>query len=307
MSDEKKQKTNSEKDLKTRTEQKTKREQKSKTKKEQNTGMQRILSGAIIFPLLCALLIFANSLVMDIALAIISALCFYEYTHCFQATKKANPSKWYGFAVSFLLIFVHMISWDLYEKLVVTLIPISLLVLMCEMLFNEDRKNIVDIAITFMGILYIPIMFSLLSVIRDKMDLGKYLVWYVFICSWGSDVFAYFFGKKFGKHKITKISPKKSVEGCIAGIVGAVILAIAYTLIVNSAYSLALNVGTVVLISAILAVVGQVGDVFASAVKRYCGIKDFGDIIPGHGGMLDRVDSVIFVIPFAYILLIILI
>jgi phosphatidate cytidylyltransferase len=137
--------------------------------------------------------------------------------------------------------------------------------------------------------------------------LGHYLVWYIFIAAWASDVFAFMVGTRIGKHKFTKISPKKSVEGCIAGIIGADVVAVIYTLIINNGFNQGINIGLAIVVVSLLTIIGQVGDVFASAIKRYCGIKDFSNLIPGHGGMLDRVDSVIFVIPFAYILLSLLI
>lgn len=106
-----------------------------------------------------------------------------------------------------------------------------------------------------------------------------------------------------GKHKFTKISPNKSIEGCIGGTVGAVILMILYTYICNTFFGMSIHYIYIGIISIILSIIAQIGDLTASSIKRYIGIKDFGDLIPGHGGMLDRIDSVIFVAPFAYFLL----
>ena len=108
---------------------------------------------------------------------------------------------------------------------------------------------------------------------------------------------------KFGKHKLTPISPKKSVEGSIAGIIGAVILSIIYTYILNKVWNFEISYIAIVGIATILSVLGQIGDLAASSVKRFTGIKDFGKIIPGHGGMLDRIDSILLIAPFAYFLL----
>lgn len=140
----------------------------------------------------------------------------------------------------------------------------------------------------------------LFSLLRATEPNGRIFAWYVLIAAWGSDVFAYLIGKNFGKHKFTPISPKKSIEGSIAGIVGAVVISVMYSIVVNAMF--AINIPTVLMavIVAVLAVIGQIGDLAASSIKRYCGIKDFSELIPGHGGMLDRFDSVIFIIPFAY-------
>lgn len=132
---------------------------------------------------------------------------------------------------------------------------------------------------------------------------GKILIWYVFISAWGTDIFAYCIGIKFGKHKFSKISPNKSIEGCIAGTVGAVICMLIYTFICNTVLNMNINYILISVIGIILSLVGQIGDFAASSIKRYTGIKDFSNLIPGHGGMLDRIDSVIFIAPFAYFLL----
>ena len=270
---------------------------------------KRTISSAIILPTMVLLLIFANDIVMDIFLALLSGICFYEYAKCFKKTKKANPSSWLGYIVCLGVAFTHMLDVEIFKNIVIAIIPIVLFILMVEMLFNEEKKNVMDIFVTLVGILYIPVLISFFSIIRSRMGgyLGHYLVWYIFIAAWASDVFAFMVGTRIGKHKFTKISPKKSVEGCFAGIIGADIIAIIFTLIINNGFNQGINIGLAIVVVSLLTIIGQVGDVFASAIKRYCGIKDFSNLIPGHGGMLDRVDSVIFVIPFAYILLSLLI
>ena len=132
---------------------------------------------------------------------------------------------------------------------------------------------------------------------------GKILVWYIFATAWGTDIFAYIIGRRFGKHKFSEISPNKSIEGCIGGIIGAVVLSIACTAVFNNFFGMIFSYIYTIIISIILSVMGQIGDFSASSIKRYVGIKDFSNLIPGHGGMLDRIDSVIFIAPFAYMLL----
>ena len=108
---------------------------------------------------------------------------------------------------------------------------------------------------------------------------------------------------KFGKHKFSKVSPKKSIEGCVAGIFGAILTSLLYTLALNTFAGLSISYLTMGLICAVLSVVGQVGDFAASVIKRHFEVKDYSNIFPGHGGMLDRIDSVMFIAPFAYLLL----
>ena len=137
---------------------------------------------------------------------------------------------------------------------------------------------------------------------------GKILIWYVLTTSWGTDIFAYVVGRKIGKHKFSKISPKKSIEGCLAGIVGAVTLSLIYTFCINKflAFLIAPYLH-IIFISVLLSIIGQCGDFAASSIKRFNKIKDFSNLIPGHGGLLDRIDSLIFIAPFAYILFTIII
>ena len=138
------------------------------------------------------------------------------------------------------------------------------------------------------------------------MNCGEYTVWLIFIGSWGSDTMDYVVGRKLGKHKIApKLSPKKSLEGLIGGIVGAALIGVIFSVIFWDELGKAFSNPVLVfaLAGAIGSVVSQIGDMAASAIKRNKGIKDYGSLIPGHGGILDRFDSVIFIAPIVYFLL----
>ena len=269
-----------------------------KTKK-----IQRFLSGVILFPIVALIFIFANDIELDILLAIVSVMCVYEYANCYKTGNKAHPSKWYLYLISLLIIVTSFLSGEALKEILITILPISILILTAEMVFSKGRKNINDVIVTIFGIVYIPLMLIFFSIIRSKFELGKVLIWYIFISAWGSDIFAYLVGSRIGKHKFTKISPNKSIEGCVAGVVGAVVIAIIYTIAINSIMHANISVLIASIIVIILSIIGQTGDLAASSIKRYCGIKDFSEVIPGHGGLLDRIDSVILILPFAYILL----
>ena len=158
-----------------------------------------------------------------------------------------------------------------------------------------------DMAYTLLGICYIPVFIMFLSLI-DGMNKGKILLGYVFMASWGTDVFAYCIGKRFGKHKFSKVSPKKSIEGCIGGTLGATALILIYTMILNNCFVFEYSYFTVTIFGIVMSLIGQLGDFSASCIKRYVDIKDYSNLLPGHGGMLDRIDSVLFIAPFAYML-----
>lgn len=269
-----------------------------KTKK-----IQRFLSGVILFPIVALIFIFANDIELDILLAIVSVMCVYEYANCYKTGNKAHPSKWYLYLISLLIIGTSFLPGEALKEILITILPISILILTAEMVFSKGRKNINDVTVTIFGIVYIPLMLIFFSIIRSKFELGKVLIWYIFISAWGSDIFAYLVGSRIGKHKFTKISPNKSIEGCVAGVVGAVVIAIIYTIAINSIMHINISVLIASIIVIILSIIGQTGDLAASSIKRYCGIKDFSEVIPGHGGLLDRIDSVILILPFAYILL----
>ncbi len=164
------------------------------------------------------------------------------------------------------------------------------------------KTTIKDIAITFFGICYIPLFLMYMPLLMGSEN-GKLLVWFIIIAAWGTDIFAYIVGKTMGKHKFSKISPNKSIEGCIGGIIGATVLALIYTLVINTYLGMNINYLCIGGISILLSIIGQIGDFSASSIKRYVGIKDFSNLLPGHGGMLDRIDSLIFITPFAYFLL----
>lgn len=161
-----------------------------------------------------------------------------------------------------------------------------------------------QIAFAVFSFLYAPVMLSFIDFIRMGEN-GIYMVWFILVCSWGSDTCAYCVGKLFGKKKIFPVlSPKKSLEGCIGGVLGAALIGFVYSWFVMVRKPE--NLVVVVFICALGAVVSMVGDLAASAIKRNKGIKDYGKLIPGHGGIMDRFDSVIVTAPLIYFLSIIL-
>ena len=275
-------------------------------KEKRAKTIKRTITGVITLPVLAIILIFSNTIIMDIFTAIIACISMYEYFHCFKSTNKANPSQYLGYIYCILIAFTHFVDERLLTSIIIAIIPVSLVVLFAELVLSKGKKTVTDIAVTMLGICYIPLMLIYLSLVRD-MELdhglnGKILVWFVLIASWGSDIFAYFIGRHFGKHKLTAVSPNKTVEGAVAGVVGAILLGILFAILCNTIWGVGINYLLIGCIMAVLSIVGQIGDLAASSIKRYCDIKDFSVLIPGHGGMLDRIDSIIFVLPFAFIL-----
>ena len=176
-----------------------------------------------------------------------------------------------------------------------------LLALMILYVIRYPKYRVEEVTAAFFGLFYVAVMLSFIYQVR-MLESGFYIVWLIFIGAWGSDTSAYCVGMLFGKHKnFTSLSPKKSIEGCIGGVVGAALIGFLYALIIRNRITGFDNIGPVfALISATASVISQLGDLAASAIKRNHDIKDYGTLIPGHGGILDRFDSIIFVAPIVY-------
>lgn len=262
--------------------------------------VKRIMSAIIGMPLVVIILVLGNKYIVDITFAIVAAMCLHEYFNGFK--NKANPVVWIGYVASALIAFIHIIPTQYITTTLGILIPSAIAILFLQIIITNNKTNIKDVAITFFGICYISLFLMYMPLIHGAEN-GKILIWYVFACAWGTDIFAYIIGRKFGKHKFSEISPNKTIEGCIGGILGAVLCSVLCTVIFNNFLGMKFSYLYIVIISVILSIISQIGDFAASSIKRYVGIKDFSDLIPGHGGMLDRIDSLIFIAPFAYMLL----
>ncbi len=245
---------------------------------------KRFLTGFIGLILLI-FIVLKGGYFLSFAVYIVSIIGLREF---YKAIEKININPIYP--VGYLGttgLFISIMLESKYLGLVFTLIIISLFILL---LINKNI-NIEDISTTFLGIIYIP--FSLFHIIF--LDKTKY-IWLVFIISFGTDTFAYLAGNLFGKRKLCpKISPNKTIEGSIGGILGSIILLIVYSIYFDLS-----PMWKIILLSIFCSIMAQLGDLVASKIKRICGIKDYGYIMPGHGGILDRFDSIIFTAPVIY-------
>ncbi|MDO4463921.1 MAG: phosphatidate cytidylyltransferase [Bacillota bacterium] len=195
------------------------------------------------------------------------------------------------------------------ERNYLFLILITILIaLMFLYVFTFPKYRAEQVMCAFFCVAYAPVMLSFIYLVR-VLPYGIYTVWMIFISSWICDTCAYLSGMLLGKHKLAPVlSPKKSVEGAIGGIVGSALVGALYGyFIVEAVISEQQITWIFVLISAVGAIVSQVGDLAASAIKRNHEIKDYGKLIPGHGGVMDRFDSVIFTAPMIYFLALLLI
>ena len=161
---------------------------------------------------------------------------------------------------------------------------------------SGDKQKILefsDISAAFLAVTYVTVSFTSMSLTR-YMTNGVYIFAIVFVAAWMCDIFAYFTGRFFGKHKLAPhLSPKKTVEGSIGGIIFAVIGCMLYGLIVDLATDLHARYLVLACLGLVLSVISQIGDLFASLIKREKGVKDYSRMLPGHGGVMDRFDSIL--------------
>ena len=264
--------------------------------------IKRFASALLGFPLVLLILILGNKYIVDICLAGIALLAMQEYFNAVQ--KECNPIKWLGYISCIFIALIHIVPenlpTDITNSILLLIVPILMLISFGQVIITNMKTNFKDVVYTLFGILYVITCISFIALTRGAEN-GIILIWYAIIAAWGTDTFAYLIGIKFGKHKFSEISPKKSIEGAIAGIVGAVVIAILYTMAINSIYNLEYSYISIIIITAILSILAQIGDFAASSIKRYVNVKDYSNLIPGHGGMLDRIDSLMFLAPFAYV------
>lgn len=261
--------------------------------------LKRISSALIGFPGVVAILVLANQYIIDIAISFVAIIAIYEFYNA--VSKESKPVRWIGYFVCISIAFIHIIPMEWSSIIIALSIPCLILILFLHVIFSNMKTNFKDIAYTFFGIFYVAIFLMFLAVIRG-MENGKALIWYVIFASWATDVFAYFVGKFFGKHKFSQISPKKTIEGCIGGAIGALVVILIYTYCINRFLGFEYSYAYISIVAIVLSIISQIGDFAASTIKRYVDIKDYSELIPGHGGMLDRIDSLLFIAPFAYAL-----
>ncbi len=260
--------------------------------------LKRILTAAVAIAVLLPVLYFSDTVVFPLVMALCSLIGAFEMLRCTKTLKK------WAMSVPVMLLCggYPMVVWfcrddrALLLKLAMGGTILAAVYLFAIMTFSHGKITLNEASVTFMTAFYIAGAFTALTALRYYPQGGEYLYLICFIGAWVTDTFAYFCGRLFGKHKlIPDVSPKKTIEGSIGGTLFCVGAMILYGVIVHRIAEGTLEVNFLMLgVSGLLiAVVSQIGDLLMSSIKRVYGIKDYGRLFPGHGGVLDRFDSVL--------------
>ena len=266
----------------------------------------RIASGAVLMVLALAFILTGGNL-LGIVCAVLSMVAFRELEHACKVEKegKIGSLEIAGYAGIALYYLIMVFAKDF--SLGLAAMVFAFMAMMFLYVFRFPHYQSQQVMNSFFNVFYACVPFSFVYLTRE-LENGIYLVWLIFISSWICDTCAYFVGVTLGKHKMAPVlSPKKSIEGAIGGIVGSMLVGALFAGIFLLPVTGEVSVlWLVAMISGVGAVISQVGDLAASAIKRNHEIKDYGKLIPGHGGVMDRFDSVLFTAPIIYYLSVLL-
>lgn len=257
---------------------------------------------AVILVIAAFASILPGGIILAVVLYGISMVGFFELTKAcgVREGQKPNTLEIVGLAAITCYYLVTYFVQD--ASYAVMVILLAMIAMMSVYVFGFPKYHANQVMDAYFALIYAPVMLSFVLLTR-QLDDGIYLVWMIFISSWISDTFAYLAGVMLGRHKLAPVlSPKKSVEGSVGGIVGAALFGALFGAYLDSTLGQEQYVMILAVVGGVGSVISQVGDLAASAVKRNHEIKDYGNLIPGHGGIMDRFDSVIFTAPIIYYL-----
>lgn len=269
---------------------------------------QRIITGAVFGVLVLVVLFLSHTVVYPAVMTVLCIIGTAEMLRCIGTFKNAYLSLP---SLLFAAAFPVLSFGYRYGVLAAAAFAYLVLLLIMSVIFNE-KINVQGVCSTFAMVLYIAVCFSSLIKLRyvttevggsGGENIGKYIYLLVFIAAWITDTFAYFTGFFFGKHKLCpKISPKKTIEGSVGGTLFCVIAFLIYGFALSLLFDFSPNYPGLAVVGILMSVLAQLGDLLASVIKRTYGIKDYGKLFPGHGGVLDRFDSVLLLAPMLLVL-----
>ena len=267
---------------------------------------------AVLLVIMALVSILPGGIILVVVLYGISIIGFLELTKACGIRQKDNLGNYKKInsleIMGLIIITCYSLVTFLTQNTSYTLMIMimALIALMFVYVFTFPKYHANQVMSTYFSLIYAPVMLSFVFLTR-QLENGIYLVWMIFINSWISDTCAYLVGVMIGKHKLAPVlSPKKSIEGSVGGIVGSALVGALFGYFMDVTLETQQLVLILPIVGGVGSVISQVGDLAASAVKRNFEIKDYGKLIPGHGGIMDRFDSVIFTAPITYFLIMIL-
>lgn len=263
---------------------------------------KRILTAIVGIPVAVYVISYGQWL-FAMAVLILALLAWYEF-YAMLKNKNINVLYSWGFLINSVILGC---AWLGNSQEFVAVVFVSTLLALLRIVTTSSKFTVVDAAFSVLGISYIGVSFAHLLLLRftdhsiyimtswGQISSGAAYLWLAFVGTWASDTFAYFVGTYFGRHKLCpKISPGKTAEGALGGILGSIIAIIVLGTVFKLSIVHSLVMGILVGVAA------PIGDLVESAMKRFAGVKDSGQILPGHGGILDRFDSILFTVPAIY-------
>ena len=253
----------------------------------------RIITSIVAVCVLLPALYFSYTIAFCAAIALVTVIALFEMLRCIGVKKLYISLPLYVFAVvaPFMLRYLDN---TLFAVIAFVAMAVYLLYLFTVAILSHGAFQFSDTALVFTVSLYIIAALNAILYVRDFGEVGKYVYILIFIGAWITDIFAYFTGFLFGKHKlIPDVSPKKTVEGSIGGIFFCLLAFVAFGIITDAFFNTNSNLIYLAIGGVIISVISQIGDLIMSVIKRHYGIKDYGKLFPGHGGVLDRFDSIL--------------
>jgi phosphatidate cytidylyltransferase len=263
--------------------------------------MKRVLTATVLIALVVWLVLHGAPWMMTVFSALVAALAAYEYIQLAAAGGSPVPAWWMATAITLFFLVVYYRPLD-----TITAVSVATLVLFTWNAFRTPLERVLgETAAGLFGLLYIAYPLTLIPLLARQED-GPALLLFLFICVWSGDIAALYAGKKFGRHKLSRLSPNKSWEGAAASLAASVLFGMALVgvgelLSRSSAGFTRLHTTEPwwqsLLLAAVLNIAAQLGDLLESALKRGANIKDSGKLLPGHGGVLDRIDALLLAAP----------
>ncbi len=257
--------------------------------------LKRILTSLVALCVLIPALMLSDTPIFSAALGIVGVICIYEMLKCMGVHRKyvlTLPLYLITAAVPAMQRYIPDITF--FTRVCFIIAAVYLIAVFAAVIWSHGKFLFADAMAMFCVCTYIIAAICSIQYVRDVNDGGAYTYLLIFIGAWMTDTFAYFTGMFFGKHKLIEdVSPKKTIEGSIGGIFFCALFFVIFGIVVDIFFDRNANIVFLAFSGIFISIISQIGDLIMSVIKRHYGIKDYGKLFPGHGGMLDRFDSVL--------------